>query len=125
MDQSLLVAGGHRLVDLLSKEGSPPRAAIWVHYPDANTWKLWIVPNKDITDRFEFYQQISRVISSARESMHGLDAGEIEMIAADHEAMQALKSMFRVSGNSDIRISNNTLNGFFIPDGIILHLDYQ
>lgn len=124
MDQALLVDSGHQLIELLEREGLPPRAVMWVSNPDTNTWKLWVVPHNSLSDKREFYRKISSLISKNRDTLHDLDGSDVEMIQDDHPAMKPLRMMFNITGKSFGRISNNRVNGFYIPDGIILRMDY-
>ncbi len=122
MDQSSLVKTGHALIDALSRAGIEPRAAVWVYNADTDIWRLWIVPPPSIADQREFYRRVSEVISQNRDQMGLLDPSDIEFTKAAHPAMAALARFARVEGKSDVRIKDNMLNGFFLPDGIILKL---
>ena len=72
MDQDLLVASGHKFIDLLTEDGIPPGAVLWIHNPDTGTWRLWIVPHPSVCDKKEFYRRIAILISMHRSSLHGL-----------------------------------------------------
>lgn len=123
MDQSLLVRSGHALIDLLEANGLTPSAAMWVKGSDVNLWKFWIVLHDEAIDKRDFYKRISELISRSAGEFQDLDASYIELIPSTHPAIQALSRMFRVSGNSDIQVQSNMLNGFYLPDGIILRMD--
>ena len=120
---NLLVEGGHKLNDLMTKSGIPPRAVMWVHNTDVDTWRLWVVPPKNLTNKLDFYRRVSSLVTKNRNELRGLDAADIEMIEDTHPAIKALSTMFRVTGRSDVRVSQNMLNGFYLPDGIILQMD--
>jgi hypothetical protein len=122
MDQDLLVASGHRLIDLLTEDRIPPRAVLWVHNPDTDTWRLWIVPHPSVRDKKEFYRRLAVLVSGNRSSLHGLDGSDVEMIAEHHPAVTALKSILTVEVASSVHIDHNMLGGFYIPEGIILLL---
>jgi hypothetical protein len=122
VDQNSLVKSGHALIDALSQAGIEPRAAVWVYNADTDIWRLWIVPPLSITDQRDFYRRVSEVISRNRDQMGLLDPSDIQFTKAAHPAMSALASFARVEGKSDVRIKDNMLNGFFLPDGIILKL---
>ncbi|MDB5476434.1 MAG: hypothetical protein JWP49_1945 [Phenylobacterium sp.] len=44
------------------------------------------------------------------------------MVDESHPAIVALGRMFHVTGRSSIHLSNNLLNGFYLPDGIVLKM---
>lgn len=125
MDPTLLVGTGRKLVDLFSAEHMPPRAAMWVHLPDDDVWKLWIVPPAELSDQLEFYKRAVTVISKHRDEVGDFDAADIKFVSADHPVMKGLAPMYRVTGNNEIRISSTLLNGYYLPDGIILHMTLQ
>lgn len=122
MDQTSLVKSGHALIDALSEAGIAPRAAIWVYNSDTDIWRLWIVPSNTITDQRDFYNRITEVIAQNQDKMGLLDASDIQFTKPDHPALAALSRIARVEEKSVLRMQNNMLNGFYLPDGIILKL---
>ncbi len=122
MDQTSLVKSGHALIDALSEAGIAPRAAIWVYNSDTDIWRLWIVPPNTITDQREFYRRVTEVIARNQDKMGLLDASDIQFTKSEHPALAALARIAKVEGKGDLRIQNNMLNGFYLPDGIILKL---
>jgi hypothetical protein len=122
MDKDVLVTSGQELVRLLDETKLKPRAAIWVFNPDNNIWRLWIVPAINVTDKNEFYRILSETISRHREILHGFDISSTELVSDNHPAIKGLKSIFRLAGIGSIHLANNTLNGFYLPDGIILRM---
>ncbi|MBM3544001.1 MAG: hypothetical protein FJX44_05795 [Alphaproteobacteria bacterium] len=124
MDQSSLVASGHQLIDVLTKAGIGPRAAVWVHNTDTDTWRLWIVPPEEITDKRDFYRRVSEVISKNRANLPNLNISDTEFITADNRVIQALRRIFRVKEFGAIMISSTMFNGVQLPDGIILLMDF-
>src|SRR5262249_20074026 len=95
MDQNVLVASGHALVKALDAIGIPPRAAVWVHNTDTDTWKLWIVPHKEVSDQRTFYRQVAEVVTKNRDQLSGLDASDTEMVSEAHPAIAGLSRIVR------------------------------
>ncbi len=126
MDQKLLVGpeieGAKRLVGLMDKAGLNPRAALWVYNEDTEIWRLWIVPAPEIKEKLEFYRRLAVIVSENRELLGTLDTGSTEFVKESHPAIQGLKGLIRVESLSDVRFSNNMLNGFYLPDAIILRM---
>lgn len=120
MDQNTLVASGHALLTALDRDGLSPRIAMWVHNTDTDTWKLWIVPPKNMNDKHEFYRRVSVVVSQNRAALGGIDASDTEMVSDNHPAMQGIGRFMRAPGLNNIHFSGNRFNGFYLPDGIIL-----
>jgi hypothetical protein len=123
MDQSSLVTTGHRLVEALETAGMKIRAAMWVNNTETGSWKLWLVPEKSLKDKREFYRRVAEVISKDRNAYSDIDISDTEFIQDTHPAIKAMKSLFRVTGLSQIHVTRNLMNGYFLPDGIILRMD--
>lgn len=119
MDKEVLVKTGHTLVDFLDQTSVKPRGAMWVHNPDNDIWRLWIVSQKG-TKEPEFFRVLADTISKHRDELPGLDISSVELVDETHPAIQGLARFARVEGHSVIQVSNNTFDGFFLPDGIIL-----
>lgn len=122
MDSNVLVSAGQRLLDELDRTDNAPRAAMWVSNPDTDIWRLWLVPPRPITDKREFYRKVAEAVSTARDDLQGIDASDTEFVREDHPAMRALSRMFHIEGKSSVHLSSNMLNGFYLPDGIILRM---
>jgi len=125
MDPAVLVGAGHKLIDVLSAEHMPPRAAVLVYSPDADVWKLWIVPPPEISNELEFYKRAVVAISKHRDEVGGLDAADIRLVSEDHPVIKGLRPMYRVTGHNEVRVSSIMLNGYYLPDGVILHMTPQ
>jgi hypothetical protein len=82
-----------------------------------------VVPHVSIKDKREFCRRVSEFISNDRQKFGGIDSGDVELMSEDRPAIRALRRAFKVRGKSDIHISGNMLNGFYLPEGIILLLD--
>ena len=123
MDTSILVESGRNFLTALDRENVKPRAAMWVHNRDTETWRLWIVPPKDITDKREFYRKVAETISKYSSTLSGLDASDTEFVVDTHPAIKALSRTFKgTNETATIFVSDNMLNGFYLPDGIILRM---
>lgn len=120
MDQSTLVTSGQALVRALDAAGLAPQLAMWVHSPDTDTWKLWVVPPVAVKDKQEFYRKAAEIITKHRHEIGGLSTSDIEMVLATHPAIEGLSAFMRVEGLSAIHFTGNRFNGYYLPDGIIL-----
>jgi hypothetical protein len=122
MDTNVLVTAGTNLLRVLDQEGIAPRAAVWVHNPETDTWRLWVVPAKSTTDKRQFYRKVAEAISQHRDETQGIDVSDTEFVSETHPAIAALGKTFRIEGISSVFLSNNMLNGYYLPDGIILRM---
>lgn len=122
MDHTFLVTKGQKLVELLDATPVKPQAALWVHSPDNDRWKLWIVPDRSMRNKRAFYQIVAETIG-ASEYLTGLDASSTEFVHEEHPAIQSMRKTIRVSDTSEIHFSANMLNGYYLPESIVLRMD--
>lgn len=126
MDQKLLVGpdieASRNLVSLMDEAGITPRAALWVYNEDTDDWRLWIVPAVHLKDKLEFYRRVSEIVTKNRQILGDLDASSTEFVVDTHPAIKGLKPVIRVEGLSNTRFTHNMLNGFYLPDAIILRM---
>jgi hypothetical protein len=116
------VRAAQALVQLLDEAGLPPRAALWTYTSDSDSWRLWVVPPTELKDKREFYLRLADVFAAHASEVAGLDMGEVQFIEAKHPVIQGLGRIFHAEGNGEIRFTNNMLNGYFLPDAIIIRM---
>ena len=122
MDKNALVSDGTKLVQWLDESKLKPRAAMWVFNSETDTWRLWIVPAKEITDKYEFYLALSDIISDHRDEIPGFDISAVEFKADNHPAVAGINNVLHMEGLGSAHFSNNRFNGFLLPDGIVLRM---
>lgn len=122
MDSELLVKSGAELVRAMDRQGLKPRAAVWVLSTDTETWRLWIVPGSQVTEKANFYRQLADVFSANRDKLPGLDIGSVEYKSPDHPVVKGMSQFIRMEGLGSVHLTNNRLNGVFLPDGIVLRM---
>lgn len=120
MDQAVLVSQAQALTSYLDETRVKPRAVMWIHYPDTDTWKLWIVPSASVTDKHEFYRVVAETIT--KNGLQGLDVGTTEYVDANHPAMKGMGKFLRMTGVGSARFSGNRFNDFYLPDGIVIRM---
>lgn len=123
MDQTELVRVGHKLVELMDQTEIAPLMAMWVRKDDLEIWRLWILPSDSKMTEREFYRKVSVLITEHRDDFPNFEASDIELIEKDHPAIIGLSKLFCFPGFGEVSISNNTFNGFYLPEGVVLRLD--
>lgn len=121
MDQYLLVEAGTNLVEALERNGVRLKAAVWVHLADDADWRLWLVPAAKV-ERRAFYRRVAEVIAAGEADFHGLSASDTQMIDEHHPAIVALRAHGQVNGHTPARLATTMLNGFYLPEGIVLRI---
>lgn len=125
MDQAFLVEKGHRLVRLLDRTAATPKAAMWVHHPDTDTWKLWIVPSERVRDKREFYRIVAQAIASEPDALLGLDVSNTEYVREDHPAIRGMNDFMHMPGLGSAYFTGNSLDGYYLPEGVVLRMDIK
>jgi hypothetical protein len=123
VDQNLLVDGGQNLIEALERSGVSLKAAVWVHLAEDEGWRLWLVPANKV-DKHAFYRKVAESIAAGDIDFHGLSASDTELIGEDHPAIAALRAYGRVNGRSALRLASTMLNGFYLPEGIVLRMAF-
>jgi len=95
---------------------------MWVHQEDANTWKLWIVPDESVRDKREFYRIVAETISRFRDEVKGLDVGGIQFVPDDHPAVRGMGGFVRLTGLGSVQFEGNRFNDFYLPEGIVIRM---
>jgi len=120
MDQGTLVRNGQNLVRFLDQTPAKPRFAMWVNFSDTDSWKLWIVPAKEMKDKREFYFTVADTVSQHRDELAGLDIGAVEFTGEGKPVVRAMKSFINMPGIGSANVAGNRFNGVFLPDGIVI-----
>ena len=123
------IEGARRLMKLMDAAGAPPRAVLWVFDPDRDAWRLWIAPSTlpgrggaGTPPLREFYAFVAPLMVAHRGELGGLDSGEVHMVEPDHPAIVGLSRFVHVTDDSAVRTANNMLNGYFLPDAVVLRM---
>ncbi len=116
------VRAAQALMRLMDGAGLRPRAALWTYTSETDSWRLWIVPPAGILDKREFYLRLADVFAAHTNELIGLDIGEVQYVDAKHPVIQGLGRILRAEGPAEIRFSNNMLNGYFLPDAVVLRM---
>lgn len=122
MDTNSLVKEGSLLVTLLDQTAIRPIAAMWVHNVEQDSWQLWIVPADAGIGKFEFFRCLAEVISTSKTDLPNLDISDVRFRNASDKAIQALNSLVSLNGLGSVHLSSNRMNGFYLPDGIVLRM---
>ncbi len=119
------VDAGLRLIKILDQGGFGVVAALWLFLTDAEKWKLVVAykgPNKDLEKK---YLEAATLISQwRREHLEDniLDLSNVRITGADDPLIAGLKNVVRVDGTSELRFSNNLINGIYVEDALIHRL---
>ena len=93
---------------------------MWVNFSDTGSWRLWIVPRMGFADKREFYRIVATILSAYPEETQGLDVSSVEIVGEDRPVVRGMRNFIRAPGIIAARMSGNTVNGVYVPDGVLL-----
>lgn len=120
MDQDALVKSGQALVRHLDETAAAPRLAMWVSFSDTGNWRLWIVPANSLDDKREFYRIVANTISRFKTEMPDLDVSSVEYVNDNRPVVSGMRKFIHAPGIISAKLSGNTVNGVYIPDGVLI-----
>ena len=107
---------GASLVRALDAEDFGVLAAVWIHYPDNETWRL-VLATPRAKDPQRAYTEIRRIIDKAQ--INAPDLARIRLVLPDDRTIATLSKVARVEGLSGVRFSRNMINGIYVDDAYI------
>ena len=122
MDQATLVKSGTGLIRLLDQTDLKPDVAMWVHYDDIDSWKLWISPNRQVSDKLEFYRIVDDQITAHPQETEGLDVSATEYVPQDSERVRALRRLMSLPDLGTKYLTGNMVDGYYVPEGIAIRV---
>ena len=112
---------GRELISSLQQAGFPVNAALWLYFPEASEWRFLIAtPMVDQKGPLATYREVQRALKSFVPSE--IPLRRITVVGPQDELVQALRSAIRTGAGCGIRITNNTINNFFVEDAYIYRL---
>ncbi len=100
-------------------------AALWLFLTDAEKWKLVVAyagSNKELEKK---YLEAATLISKWRKEHPAdavLDLSNARITGSDDPLIKGLKRVVRVDGTSEVRFSNNLIDGIYVEDALIHRL---
>jgi len=118
------IDSGKKLLEELDKANIKVDAAFWFFFSDVSDWKLvYSLPQEIKNGPKKAYAIIQKAYSKAGENLPGLDINDVLLMMKDNPLIDILKTIVRTGPKtSQIRLSQNMVNGFLIEDAIIYRL---
>jgi len=119
-----LITDGKNLLKELDKSPIRIDSALWLYFPEEGYWKLMLsFPNIEKKGPRAAYGKIQKTLAKIKEK-HQLTLSDVTLAKSDESLFRLLKSAVHTGpGISDIRFSNNVINGQLIPDTYIYRLN--
>ena len=116
------VEAARRLVSFLDENGYPVKAALWLYQSEAERWRFVISFRESRADVTTFYRDIANLINEKGQADGLLDLYKVDVVDAERSVVGPLSKVIRVDGLSNVRFTNNRVNGVFLEDALIFRL---
>ena len=117
-----MIAAGEGLVRAIDHAGIPVSAALWLLPPNESDWKL-VISSPEITSKgpHAFYQKVDQILRKMGPTP--LSTNVVSAFPPAHRLLSLLRAALKTSaGISNIRFTQNVINGVLIPDAHIYRL---
>lgn len=120
-----MIDAGAALIRKLDESGIQPDAALWLYYPDRQTWKLVIAQAKVGSEGpKQLYSRIREVMGEPSEGTLQLSLDDVTLSKLDAPIITLLRMAMSTGPNiSGIRFKDNVINGTVIEDAYIYRLN--
>lgn len=120
------IIAGRRLLDELVRTNAEVAAALWVLFPDIQSWKLGFLIS-DVEGPREAYKIIQKALSSLGEQMEKPGLDEVILFKREASLLQLLSFVMKTPNNVTISMSlaGNVVNGQLLPDCHIYRLNIE
>lgn len=120
-----MIDAGAALIRKLDERGIQPDAALWLYFPDLQTWKLVIAQEKvGVEGPKQLYRQIQELMEELSQEIHKLSLDDVTLSKPDAPIIALLRMTIHTGpGLSGIRFRDNVVNGTVIEDAYIYRLN--
>ena len=119
-----MINAGAKLIDQLDECSYLVHGALWLYYPDPETWRLVIaLPDVRSHGPRKAYKLVQAVVSRMPKEEPTIALQNISVVDAKDSFISMLRSAIQPGeGISGIRFSRNTINGIYVEDAYIYRL---
>ena len=117
-----MIAAGEGFVRAIDNTGTPVSAALWLLPPNESDWKL-VISSPEIATKgpHAFYQKVDQILRKMGPTP--LSTSVISAFPPAHPLLSLLRVALKTSpGITNIRFTQNVINGVLIPDAYIYRL---
>jgi len=120
-----MIDAGAALVRKLDERGIQPDAALWLYFPDLQTWKLVIAQVKVGSEGpKQLYRQIQELMGELPQQMHEISLDDVTLSKPDAPVISLLRTAIHTGpGVTGIRFKDNVIDGTVIEDAFIYRLN--
>jgi len=116
------VDAGMELLRVLDASNFPVTGAAWIFFPDIEDWRLVIRSPRAEQNLQAALLDIAIAMDAAGDLRSRLDLSRVKLVPPNDRMLQAMGSVVRATGLSNIRFSKNVINGIYIDDALIYRL---
>ena len=119
-----LIESGKSLVQKLDASGAKVDAAFWFYFPDVGTWKLMLsLPALVVEGPKKAYRRIQSALGQLPAAERAFSLDDVAIAKPDAAILSLLRVALKTGpGISDIRFTDNVINGVVVNDAYIYRL---
>jgi hypothetical protein len=116
-----LIDEGARVVEKLDQAGVAVTAAMWILFPDHDTWKLALSLSAVTREGPKRgYELVQKALVELRPEVHGISLEDIAILRPDAPLLRLLRVALRTGpAVSRVWFKGNVINGELFPDALI------
>ncbi|MBN8247733.1 MAG: hypothetical protein J0L84_09850 [Verrucomicrobia bacterium] len=119
---NLDIDAGKSAVRSLDAAGFPVSGAFWLHFPEAEDWRLVLVtPQVNKTGTLKTYERIQEILQDPNQEP-SVPLTAITVMSPDEPLVQALRQSIKAEGLAGLRFSRGSAGNFYIDDAYIYRM---
>lgn len=119
------IDAGLELVRVLDQAGFGVAAALWLFSGETGTWRFVVATKDGKREVSRKYLEAATAISRWRDEHPNdaiLELDRVRIVDAQDPLITGLAPIVKIDGLSEIRLSNNLINGVYVEDALIHRL---
>lgn len=121
----LEIEQGLQLVRVLDEAKFPVSAALWLFSSDLERWRFVIATTNLPQQIAQRQLEAATIVAKWKEDHDGdqiLDLARVRFVSDTDQLISGLGKVMKLEGLSEVRFSNNMINGVFVEDAIVHRL---
>ena len=121
----LEIEQGLQLVRVLDEAKFPVSAALWLFSSDLERWRFVIATTNLPQQIAQRQLEAATIVAKWKEDHDGdqiLDLARVRFVSDTDQLISGLGKVMKLEGLSEVRVSNNMINGVFVEDAIVHRL---
>ncbi len=119
-----MIAAGRDLINRLDKVHFTIDAFLWIYNGELDVWRLLIAtPEVKRLGPIQAYKKIQSIVLKTSADNEVISLSNISVVDSNYPLISVLRKFVKIGpATGGVRLSRNTINGFFIEDAYIYRI---